>query len=165
MDPCPKNGFVHDSCVLSLEPVIPPAKTFLQEADLRTGQSTHRIFVSPGADQSFSGTTQSFQHSWNRIAVWIGPTSNGKHRTFYFGKILTDRTMFPKRVPILMLEPGFDLRCQALHSASVPFFPCVWLVRGNPVRWAEHDPRPCLIPPDWSGGYSSIFAAQVGEDS
>ena len=39
------------------------------------------------------------------------------------------------------------------------------LVRGNPVRWAEHDPRPCLIPPDWSGGYSSIFAAQVGEDS
>ena len=39
------------------------------------------------------------------------------------------------------------------------------LVRGNPVRWAEHDPRPCLIPPDWSGGYSSIFASQVGEDS
>ena len=38
------------------------------------------------------------------------------------------------------------------------------LVRGNPVRWADHDPRPCLIPPDWSGGYTSIFAAQTGED-
>ena len=25
-------------------------------------------------------------------------------------------------------------------------------------------PRPCLIPPDWSGGYTSIFAAQAGED-
>ncbi len=38
------------------------------------------------------------------------------------------------------------------------------LVRGNPVRWAQHDPRPCQIPPDWSGGYTSIFAAQSGED-
>ena len=38
------------------------------------------------------------------------------------------------------------------------------LVRGNPARWADHDPRPCLIPPDWSRGYTSIFAAQTGED-
>ena len=38
------------------------------------------------------------------------------------------------------------------------------IVRGKPVKWAEHDPRPCQIPPDWSGGYSSIFAAQAGED-
>jgi ectoine hydroxylase len=39
------------------------------------------------------------------------------------------------------------------------------VVRGKPARWAHHDPRPCLIPPDWSGGYSSIFAAQTGEDA
>lgn len=38
------------------------------------------------------------------------------------------------------------------------------VVRGEPVIWAEHDPRPCQIPPDWSGGYSSIYAAQAGED-
>jgi ectoine hydroxylase len=38
------------------------------------------------------------------------------------------------------------------------------VVRGNPARWAQHDPRPCQIPPDWSGGYTSIFAAQSGED-
>ena len=38
------------------------------------------------------------------------------------------------------------------------------VVRGQSVRWAEHDPRPCLIPPDWSAGYSSIFAAQSGEN-
>ena len=37
------------------------------------------------------------------------------------------------------------------------------IVRGEAVRWAEHDPRPCQIPPDWSGGYTSIFAAQAGE--
>ena len=38
------------------------------------------------------------------------------------------------------------------------------LVRGSAARWAYHAPRPCLIPPDWSGGYTSIFAAQAGED-
>lgn len=43
------------------------------------------------------------------------------------------------------------------HSGTV--------VRGRPARWAQHDPRPCLIPPDWSGGYTSIFAAQTGEDA
>ena len=39
------------------------------------------------------------------------------------------------------------------------------VVRGEPARWAHHDPRPCLIPPDWSGGYTSIYAAQAGEDA
>ena len=34
------------------------------------------------------------------------------------------------------------------------------IVRGKPARWARHDPRPCLIPPDWSGGYTSIFELQ-----
>lgn len=39
------------------------------------------------------------------------------------------------------------------------------IVRGEAVQWAEHDPRPCQIPPDWSAGYTSIYAAQAGEDS
>ena len=38
------------------------------------------------------------------------------------------------------------------------------LIRGKPAPWAHHDPRPCLMPPDWSGGYSSIFALQQQED-
>ncbi len=38
------------------------------------------------------------------------------------------------------------------------------IVRGEAVKWASHDPRPCQIPPDWSGGYTSIYAAQAGED-
>lgn len=37
-------------------------------------------------------------------------------------------------------------------------------IRGQKARWAHHDPRPCLVPPDWSGGYSSIFALQQGEE-
>ncbi len=39
------------------------------------------------------------------------------------------------------------------------------VVRGKAARMAQHDPRPCPIPPDWSGGYTSIFAAQAGEDA
>ena len=38
------------------------------------------------------------------------------------------------------------------------------VIRGKPARWAHHDPRPCLVPPDWSDGYTSIFAAQAGEE-
>jgi len=36
-------------------------------------------------------------------------------------------------------------------------------IRGRPARVAHHDPRPCPLPPDWSGGYSSIFALQQEE--
>jgi ectoine hydroxylase-related dioxygenase (phytanoyl-CoA dioxygenase family) len=39
------------------------------------------------------------------------------------------------------------------------------IVRGEAARWAWHDPRPCLMPPDWSGGYTSIFALQQEEKS
>lgn len=38
------------------------------------------------------------------------------------------------------------------------------IVRGKPARWAEHDPRPCQVPPDWSGGYTSLFALQQREE-
>ncbi len=37
------------------------------------------------------------------------------------------------------------------------------IVRGKSARWAHHDDRSCQIPPDWSGGYSSIFALQQEE--
>lgn len=37
------------------------------------------------------------------------------------------------------------------------------VVRGRPARWAHHDPRPCLLPPDWSAGYTSLFALQQEE--
>ncbi len=38
------------------------------------------------------------------------------------------------------------------------------IVRGEPAAWAHHDPRPCLMPPDWSGGYTSLFAVQREEE-
>ena len=38
------------------------------------------------------------------------------------------------------------------------------IVRGKRAKFAHHDPRPCLMPPDWSKGYTSIFALQQKED-
>jgi ectoine hydroxylase len=38
------------------------------------------------------------------------------------------------------------------------------IVRGRAARFAHHDPRPCPLPPDWSRGYSSIFALQQQEE-
>lgn len=38
------------------------------------------------------------------------------------------------------------------------------LVRGEPAKWAHLDPDPCPVPPDWSAGYSSIYAQQGQED-
>ena len=34
------------------------------------------------------------------------------------------------------------------------------IIRGRRALHAHHDPRPCLVPPDWSGGYTSIFDLQ-----
>jgi ectoine hydroxylase-related dioxygenase (phytanoyl-CoA dioxygenase family) len=36
------------------------------------------------------------------------------------------------------------------------------IVRGRPARWIDFDIEPCLIPPDWSKGYTSIFDVQQG---
>ena len=40
------------------------------------------------------------------------------------------------------------------------------MVRGERARWARFDPRPVLMPPDWSQtGYKSIFAYQQKEEA
>jgi ectoine hydroxylase len=38
------------------------------------------------------------------------------------------------------------------------------MIRGDRPRVAHIDPTPCEVPPDWSRGYTSIFALQQGED-
>ena len=40
---------------------------------------------------------------------------------------------------------------------------CSSLIRGDAPRWVHFDEDPCLIPPDWSKGYTSIFALQQQE--
>ena len=38
------------------------------------------------------------------------------------------------------------------------------IVRGRPARQAHIDRRPCILSPDWSAGYTSLFALQQGEE-
>jgi ectoine hydroxylase-related dioxygenase (phytanoyl-CoA dioxygenase family) len=38
-----------------------------------------------------------------------------------------------------------------------------FMLRGKRALFAHHDPQPCLVPPDWSKGYTSIFALQQEE--
>ncbi|MCZ6854864.1 MAG: phytanoyl-CoA dioxygenase family protein [Gammaproteobacteria bacterium] len=54
--------------------------------------------------------------------------------------------------------PITNLTSGASHSEE--------MIRGEPARWARFDPRPCLMPPDWSklGGVKSIFAHQQQEN-
>jgi ectoine hydroxylase len=52
-------------------------------------------------------------------------------------------------IPITSLNRG------ASHSEA--------MVRGQSARWARFDSRPCLMPPDWSKGYKSIFAYQQAD--
>lgn len=39
-----------------------------------------------------------------------------------------------------------------------------FMLRGKRALFAHHDPQPCLVPPDWSKGYTSIFALQQEEE-
>ncbi len=38
------------------------------------------------------------------------------------------------------------------------------IVRGHAAREAHIDPRPCILSPDWSDGYTSLFALQQEEE-
>jgi ectoine hydroxylase len=38
------------------------------------------------------------------------------------------------------------------------------IIRGKRATHAHHDPRPCLMPPDWSRGYTSIFDLQQKDE-
>jgi len=39
------------------------------------------------------------------------------------------------------------------------------MIRGTAARYAQIDPQPCEVPPDWSHGYTSIFALQQQENA
>ena len=39
------------------------------------------------------------------------------------------------------------------------------IICGSPARWARHDAGTCLIPPDWSEGYTSIFSLQQEKEN
>jgi len=79
-------------------------------------------------------------------------------RTIHGSKVNTSAVERPLLLATLAASDAFPYTGNPLKSRYLHTH-----VRGRPARWAHHDPRPCLLPPDWSGGYSSIFALQQGE--
>ncbi|MFT4563208.1 MAG: ectoine hydroxylase [Gammaproteobacteria bacterium] len=81
-------------------------------------------------------------------------------RTLHFSP--SSKSLVPRPL-LLNCYTSADAKAYTPHPA--PSSHAYELVRGEPVTWAHHDPRPCQIPPDWSRGYTSIYAAQSGEDN
>ena len=68
----------------------------------------------------------------------------------------------PRSRPLL-LQTYAAADALTLTGLVAPFPLSNTMVRGRPAKWIEFDSRPCLIPPDWSKGYTSIFALQQEE--
>ena len=78
-----------------------------------------------------------------------------QQREFYFthGYLLVERV-----VPQAWIDRLLEITANPIPSRYDGA-----IVRGKPARWSHCDPRPCLIPPDWSGGYTSLYALQQEE--
>jgi ectoine hydroxylase-related dioxygenase (phytanoyl-CoA dioxygenase family) len=80
-------------------------------------------------------------------------------RTIHGSRVNTSPIGRPLFLTTLAAADAFAYTANPIKSRYDGFH-----IRGKRARWAHHDPRPCLVPPDWSGGYSSIFALQQEEE-
>ncbi len=146
--------------------------TYLTDTDMSDGP----LMVIPGSHDG-----QLFDQ-YDDAGTWLGclsaedaaglDTSNVTYLTGPAGSITVHNCRTVHGSPPRSKASGRPLLLNAFASADAfPYTPHPQptdhsgnVIRGRPARWAHHDPRPCLIPPDWSGGYSSIFAAQDEEE-
>jgi ectoine hydroxylase len=145
---------------------------YLADTDMTNGPlavlaDSHKdeLFDQYDADGNWTGMlsdadAQSLDPS--RISYLPGPAGSitvHNARTLHF----SPASKSPQPRPLLLnCFTAADAKAYTPHPG--PTRNAYTIVRGEPARWASHDPRPCQIPPDWSGGYSSIYAAQAGED-
>ena len=99
----------------------------------------------------------------SRVEYMAGPAGSitiHNCRTVHGSK----KNLSPKGRPLLLniysAADAFPYTANPLNSPQYSGS----IVRGKEARWAYHDPRPCLIPPDWSGGYTSLYALQQEEE-
>lgn len=124
---------------------------------------------------------QDLFNQYNDAGEWTGfiadrdlarvDLKNAKYLTGRAGSITIHNCRTVHGSPLNRSGMGRPLLLYTLSSADAfPYTPnpipsrySGALIRGQPARHAHHDPRPCLVPPDWSTGYTSIFAVQQGE--
>lgn len=145
--------------------------TYLYDTDLENGA----MGVIPGSQNG-----PVYSH-YNAEGQWVGqlseadaatlPTDKVAYLTGPAGSITVHNCRTVHSSLPSMRQGGRPLLLNAYSSADAlaytphpdPSVHAYEVVRGQRARWAEHDPRPCQIPPDWSHGYTSIFAAQAAQ--
>ena len=112
LHPDAQHRLVHDPCVDALQPVVPPAKTFLKETDRWSRQGILRIEMCPWADQRLTRTRIALEQAWDRIWIAIIPAADHVDRALHRIEILTDGAVLPEGIPTLMTKPFFGIdRC------------------------------------------------------
>lgn len=119
---------------------------------------------------------------YNKNDEWTGSISDAD-----IGRVATDKAVYLKgprgsltvhncrmvhgsmpnlsnRSRPLLLQTYASADALTLTNLMDPFPLANSIIRGKTAKWIEFDPRPCLNPPDWSKGYTSIFALQQEED-
>src|SRR3546814_7312872 len=103
--PQPHGRVVLDAGILVLEPAIPPALAFLEEADCRARDASLRFLVSPRSDQALAGRLQVLDQPQYRRGVAIEPAADSEDRAGDGRVVLADRSVLPEIITTLMLEP------------------------------------------------------------
>ena len=127
-----------------VQPMVPPAHRFLQEADRRTRTTRIRILVRPRTDDAAAGHVEIVQHTHDGVRVSIGPTADHQHRATNCRIVLADRAVAPISVALRMCHPGFDERRSAVEPLLPQFAPTIadhLRIRRLHVE-AEHRHRP-----------------------
>src|SRR5947208_6840025 len=99
------SGIVLDAGLRALQPMVPPAQRFLQEADGWTGPGIVRVFVDPRAHNALDWRLDVGDEMRDRVAVAVMPAADGQHGCLDGRKILADRATLPVGVAMLVPQP------------------------------------------------------------
>ena len=98
-------------------------------------------------------------HSADYLTGPAGSVTIHNCRTIHGSKVNLSDTGRPLLLNVYSAADAFTYTANPLPSKYEGT-----AVRGQPARWARHDDRPCEVPPDWSSGYTSLYALQQEEE-
>ncbi len=119
----------------ALQPAVPPALAFLQEADGRAGNAAIGIQMAPGPGDALAIRPVEVLHQpEHRRRIAVGPAADREDGGLQLAVILADRAMPPEGVAALMLQP---LRRKRLGDFQ-PLEPLLLPARPDHLRIRRH---------------------------
>ena len=133
----------------------------INPADLKTEVGTYASLIAAAADGGKKAITE--RHKQRAVVVkmlrqlghWVEANCNDDAAILQSSGFQQQATPVRTSPQPLAGPPSFKVDSGPNSGQTI--------IRGKPAKWVHHDPRPCLLPPDWSGGYTSIFALQQAE--